>query len=100
MEGAAVTSRTKTVHRAGQQHGIRIAERSASLVAAGRVADTREACAAVLVRQLAQSARDLRARGMSDHLVRVWTDAAIEAGTVRLREFLHFLNAPSSRSRH
>jgi hypothetical protein len=44
------------------------------------VSDTDEAYAALLARHIGSTARELEGRGMADHLVQIWMEAAVKAG--------------------
>jgi hypothetical protein len=90
---------TEAARAAGKAHGIEVAELCVSQVSAGGMPDTDEAFAAVLARHIGSGARALEGWGMPDHLVKIWMDAAVEAGVARLRELSHIIDQPK-RSEH
>lgn len=85
---------TKAARASGKTHGIRVADLCASQVTAGGVPDTDEAYVTLLACHIGCTARELAGRGMADHLVQIWMEAAVKAGVARLREFSHFINQP------
>jgi hypothetical protein len=88
-----ITEARKAVRQAGEQYGRRAAEIGSSLGEATAPQDTNYGHIRVVLQHIDKQAEQLRAKGMAAELVQLWTAAATQAATERMRELYPLIKA-------
>jgi hypothetical protein len=89
-----ITEAREAARQAGETYGRLAAEMSEPAPASSSDRDTRHGYIRVVLRHIDKQAEKLRGKGMAAELVQLWTAAATQAATERMKELFPLIREP------
>jgi hypothetical protein len=84
----------EAARQAGEQYGRQVAERSEPILASDPSRDTNHGHIRVVLQHIDKQAEKLRDKGMAAELVQLWTAAATQTATERMKELFPLIREP------